>query len=153
MEITRPLPREEYREHLDELGGQCAFCATPAALNIREYPNWIFAYAAFPYRKYHTLLISKRHVVHFSELSPEELVELAKIIQDIEELYKASGVIGAQSDLGNQMYYSWRSRYKLDAEKKSVFHFHLHIYPEFSTNHDVVLEDDAWDIDMNRLKA
>ena len=82
MKITKPLPREEYKKHLKDLNGGCAFCIMSPELTINEYSFWNWVFAAFPYRKYHTLLISKRHVVRFSELKKEELKHIVKTVND-----------------------------------------------------------------------
>jgi diadenosine tetraphosphate (Ap4A) HIT family hydrolase len=119
-------------------------------LTIKEYSNWILAYAAFPYRKYHTLVIAKRHILKMSDLTAEELKELTTIADEIENLYVTTGIVGPDSEFGSQTQFTWRSRSNL-VEKKSVSHIHVHAYPEFAKDPGIPLDDQAWDIDMSRL--
>lgn len=149
--LDKPLPRSAYKQHLEHLGDACAFCSRADALGIEEYENWVWAYSAFPYRKYHTLLISKRHIVQFSELSAKELEELTRITKGITQLYKDAEIVSKTSTLGDQLFFSWRMRDELEGEKKAVSHFHLHIYPEIGKEISIVLDQEAWDIDMARL--
>jgi diadenosine tetraphosphate (Ap4A) HIT family hydrolase len=151
MSINKLLPRSEYDQHLMALKGQCTFCKMSDDLNIKKYQHWTFVYAAFPYRKYHTLLISKRHIIQFSDLVPEELAELSSITQEIIQIYRKSGVVAEDSEFGDQVLFSWRSRSGTAVEKKPVFHLHFHIYPEVGKDVAIVLDDRAWDIDMSRL--
>lgn len=149
--MNKPLPRSEYERHLKNLGAECAFCTMSDALNIKEYKYWILVYAAFPYRKYHTLLVSKRHVTNFSELENGELSEFAYITEDVNRIYKESGIVGDGSVYGDQLFFSWRSRDKSEISKKSVSHLHLHFYPEIGKDINIVLDENAWDIDTSLL--
>ncbi len=149
MKINKPLPRVEYQQHLKDLDGKCAFCEMTSDLNIKEFYHWIWAFAAFPYRKYHTLLISKRHLLRFSDLNNDELSELAKITEELNIIYRDKRIIGQDSKYGDQLFTCWRTRQD-DALKKSVSHLHLHFYPKFAENnpHDC----DSWDIELDTFK-
>lgn len=151
MKIDKPLPRTHYKEHLENLKGKCAFCNMDKDLNIFETENWIWAYSAFPYRKFNTLLISKRHLSKFNELNELEVRELQELTLKIEEIYKEKKIIGKSTAHGDQLFYAWRSRSE-NSMKESVAHFHLHIYPKFSSEDDTPQQDDAWDIDIETLK-
>ena len=151
--ISKPLPRGGYKQHLERLGKNCAFCGEKDSLSIKEYKNWTLAYAAFPYRKYHTLIFSKRHVTQFSELGNEELTELGHITKEVNQMYTKSGIIGEHSKFGDQLYFSWRNRSEAETEKKAVSHFHVHVYPEMGKEITLVLDEEAWNIDISRLNT
>lgn len=121
-------------------------------LTIKKYGQWVLVYAQFPYRKYHTLLIPKRHVTHFSELDTKELTEFASITEDVEKMYRESGVIGDTSIYGEHLFTSWRARSKGEVEKKSVSHLHVHFFPEMDKDSNIALDDMAWDINPTLLR-
>lgn len=127
MKADKILPRSKYKEYLKKLDGKCAFCIQQKELEIKKFKHWTWSFSGFPYRKYHTLLISKRHITKFFELEPEELLELKTITKYIERRYRETGIFSDRSKVGNQLFSSWRSRYD-DTMKKSVEHFHLHFY-------------------------
>ncbi|MFA6407793.1 MAG: HIT domain-containing protein [Candidatus Paceibacterota bacterium] len=151
MKIEKPLPRNKYKTHLKDLNGGCAFCKKPSDLVIKEYKNWVWVFSAFPYKKYHTLLFSKRHIIKFSELDVKELGELKKILGEIEYYYREKKIICKNSKFGDQIFFSWRSRYN-DKIKKSVSHFHLHIYPQFAQRINEIIDKDSWDINTSIFK-
>lgn len=67
-------------------------------------------------------------------------------------MYTNSGIVSSESPIGDQLFFSWRSRGETETEKKAVAHLHLHIYPELGRELALVLDEEAWNIDMNRLK-
>ena len=150
---SRPQSRDQYKKHLERLGDACAFCSMSKELQISEHQYWVLVYAAFPYRKYHSLLISKRHVISLAELEADELTELATVTSEIHKMYRVSGVVAEDSPFGNQLFFSWRSRDEFEETRKAVSHFHVHIYPEDGKEIAIVLDTQAWDIDMNKLKT
>ncbi len=152
MKMDKPQPREEYKNHLSKLEDRCAFCEMSPDLNIKEYKYWIWAFSAFPYRKQHTLLIPKRHILRFSDLLENEILELKKISEDLEVSYRKSKIISEKSEFGDQIFMTWRSRE--NSEKKApVAHFHIHVYPKFAEDDDVKMDKNSWDIDMNLLRS
>ncbi len=148
------MPRGEYAGHLEKKGGKCAFCKdAEEGLDIRAYTYWVWRFSAFPYHKYHTLMAPKRHVVDLSELNSAELVELQTLFRDSDTRYRNSGIVGDDSEFGDQLFISWRTRSPLEsARKQAVAHFHIHLYPRFNNGPDLVLDEHAHEIDMARLK-
>ena len=145
-------PRAEYEAHLAQLGTSCAFCTMSRELDIADYSHWKLVYAAFPYRRYHTLLVSKEHVRSFSEIKPGALAELALLTKEVERIYRDSGVLKQRSTEGDQLFFSWRNRNENEGQKESVRHFHLHIYPENSEELAITLHDKPWTIDLGVLR-
>jgi diadenosine tetraphosphate (Ap4A) HIT family hydrolase len=140
------LPRSKYKEYITDLKGKCVFCRKEEPLLIKELKYWRWMFAAFPYRKYHTLIVVKRHVIKFSDLNIEELLELKEILVFIESHYKKKNIVSEESQFGEQLFFSWRSRYN-DEVKKSVSHLHLHIYPKFTEETNEVIGEDSHKID------
>jgi diadenosine tetraphosphate (Ap4A) HIT family hydrolase len=147
MQPAKPAA-DGYAEHVADLSGACAFCSMSADLGIGDYPLWKWVFAAFPYRKYHTLLVPKRHVENFGELDAAELAELSSLVTRLE-----SGVVGEKPALGGHLVFSWRHRVAFDPSKVSLKHLHLHAYPRPDGQGDVDKEEGAWDVDVNRFSS
>lgn len=151
--VNTPQPREKYQSHLNKLDGACAFCSMGVALNIREYELWTWVYAAFPYRKYHTLVVPKRHIVTFSDLDQAELAELKVVLKGAATVYAETGLVKEGSLFGDQLYLSWRERGVTESNtKRSVSHFHIHLYPKFAAEAEVELDQHASEIDMTLMQ-
>lgn len=146
--------RATYKEEMDQLNKKddaCVFCVSNPELQISEYTYWTWAFADLPYWKYHTLLIPKRHILRFHELSAEESLELGTITQEIEQKYRDTKILGEQSRFGVQLLSFWRSRYW--TSKKNTQHLHLHFTPEFEGAWNSILDPEAHTIDPNVFGA
>lgn len=149
--MDKPASRSEYKKYVTSLGNKCAFCADQGDLIIKRYTHWDWVFAAFPYRKYHTMIVPRRHVVNFFDLEESEIFEFRSVLKEAEDIYKKSGLVSKESLFGDQIYYAWRTRVVVEG-KECVSHFHLHICPKFESETSIVLTDDAWDIDMDYIK-
>lgn len=105
----------------------------------------------FPYRKFHTMLIPKRHIAKFEELEASEILEMHEIFKEIESYYLKSRIVGDNSLYGDQLFFFWRSR-AVVIGKESVNHLHIHLCPKFEFEQGIVLQDDAWNINIEVLK-
>ncbi len=152
MEKIIPQSRKKYQARLDKLKGRCGLCNLPPDLNIIEYKYWDWAFNEFPYWKYNTMVVLKRHVKEFTDISAAELKEFQKILQEIEARYIESGVIGPESSFGMQLIMFWRFRPLNSLIKRPVSHIHLHICPEFQNAWEKCLDLNAWNFDMDLLK-
>lgn len=142
---------DEYVKRLEELEGKCAFCSPQEGLVIREYIYWTWEYCKYPYWKYHTLLMPKRHMTGLSELTKSELVELQTVIGKVEMAFIRSGIVSENSTFGTQLLMFWRKRFD-ESYKKPVAHLHLHVAPERKGHMDLMFSKDATDIDMDLLR-
>lgn len=143
------FPRKEYAKHLIKNKNICIFCSKEDPLILKKYKHWTWMLAAFPYRKYHTLLVVKRHIISFTDLTPIELDELRKVLKQIELHYKKTNIVSGISKFGDQLFFSWRSRY--NEAKKSVSHLHLHTYPKFGKEVNEIVGKNAHDIDLEKF--
>jgi ATP adenylyltransferase len=77
--------------------GVCPFCKEhlnsyhPNPIDEKEF--WFYTDNAYPYspKKHHKLLILKRHVQHFNDLTEEEWLDLRKIISEETEKLGITG--------------------------------------------------------------
>jgi len=145
--------REEYKSKFMELNNSpvCIFCNPKEEFIIRVYENWTWVFVEFPYFKFHTMLLPKSHALRFSDLTEKELLELAEVLREVEQRYQNREIIGAQSSYGTMLHMSWLSRYG-NSNKKFVEHFHLHIWPDVEGSWESILDDKAWDVDIDLLK-
>ena len=101
---------------------ECIFCNLDQNREILVENDLAIAfYDAFPVNPGHTLIIPKRHVANYFELTEEECVAiqaLLKIVKDtVEEKFHPDGYnIGVNVN---------------EAAGQSVFHVHMHLIPRY----------------------
>jgi ATP adenylyltransferase len=111
------------REDMEALAraGACLFC--PAGLNLKgkrvfhRGVHWYVTPNDFPYAgtSVHVMIVSNRHIMSFEDLSPEELLELPKMLEWVNREF---GIRGA----------SMFARYgETLFTGATIHHFHLHI--------------------------
>ena len=146
--------RHEYKKlsREEKHSKECRLCKIKKQHVIKSFKNWTWVFSEFPYYKYHTMLVPKSHILRFHQLNNDEILELLSIIKEIEFIYKKSGVIGKKSKYGTQLLIFWRSRYWAP-DKKFVEHLHMHFCPEFGGAWDTILDDNAHEIDLKRIRV
>lgn len=125
MHRVHSMPQLSYSQ--DELcpikgsGMECLFCTLPDDRIIDESTHGIVLRDAYPVSPGHTLVIPKRHVASFFELSVEERSDLLDLLarakQDLEqELNPVAYNIGVNDG---------------PAAGQTVPHLHIHLIPRF----------------------
>ena len=103
----------------------CPFCNLEKDIEIIcETENCVAFYDGFPVSPGHTLIIPKRHVANYFELSRVEVQAmqsmLGRVRQIIDEQYHPDGYnIGVNVN---------------EAAGQSVFHVHMHLIPRYKGN-------------------
>lgn len=101
---------------------QCVFCTLPETIvRIAENDEALAFYDAFPVNPGHALIIPKRHVASYFELTPTEIRAMHELLSlvksDIEKNHRPDGYnIGI--NIG-------------EAAGQSVFHVHMHVIPRY----------------------
>lgn len=144
--------RDGYDRFVEELDGACAFCTMTSNLDIRKFAAWTWVYAAFPYRRFHTLLVPTRHVERLSELTPDEMAGLQEAQAYAEDAYASAGIVGDEGIEGGHLLSFWRYRVAHDPMKQSVRHLHLHICPFPTGAEDVQAQEDPERFDLGLLR-
>jgi diadenosine tetraphosphate (Ap4A) HIT family hydrolase len=98
----------------------CVFCSLPEDKIIESNELALMFYDSYPVTKYHTLIIPKRHVSDYFELTPEEneaifslLHEQKKRLENIDPTITGFNIgINVGKDAG-----------------QSIFHVHMHLIP------------------------
>lgn len=111
---------EEKKEKKRDPNNPCLFCTDPQGVSLDS----ALAFSArdtYGVSPGHTLVIPKRHVASFFELTPEEVAECMKLINEekknIDEQFSPDGYnIGV--NIGS-------------AAGQSIFHVHIHIIPRY----------------------
>ena len=111
---------EEIKEKKRDPNNPCLFCTDPQGVSLDSE----LAYSArdtYGVSPGHTLVIPKRHVASFFELTPEEVADCMKLINEekknIDEQFSPNGYnIGV--NIGS-------------AAGQSIFHVHIHIIPRY----------------------
>lgn len=115
-----PNPLEDQTSRVPEKA-PCAFCTLPESRVIESSPSCIVIRDGFPVSPGHTLVIPKRHVQSFFELSPEEQAEMLGLLQTakatLDREFEAHGYnIGINDG---------------PAAGQTIPHLHIHLIPRF----------------------
>jgi diadenosine tetraphosphate (Ap4A) HIT family hydrolase len=98
----------------------CPFCDIEDRIIIREQ-LWVAIEDAFPVNTGHTLIITRRHVASFRDITREEFSGLYEILHVVTErldrLYKPAGYNFGVNDG--------------DIAGQTVFHVHFHVIPRY----------------------
>ena len=124
--ITRALPTSANPPTLASMTGPCTFCTLPSARIIDGSQHGLVIRDAYPISPGHTLIIPKRHVGSFFDLSAEErgdllmLLDKAKVAVDREFLPDGYN-IGINDGV---------------AAGQTVPHLHIHLIPRYGGDRD-----------------
>lgn len=103
----------------------CPFCNLKEDI-LFENDLAVAFFDSFPVSKGHTLVIPKRHSIHYFELTKEEIVAMFELSKQVEkylsETYHPDGY-----NVGFNV---------LDAGGQSVMHTHMHIIPRYKGDVD-----------------
>lgn len=104
------------------MNDECIFCKKVAQkYSLIENEYFITTYDKYPVSKGHTLIISKRHVASFFDLSKQEKESLDQAIMEtkhhLDDLFKPSGYnIGVNIN---------------ECAGQTVMHVHIHVIPRY----------------------
>lgn len=98
----------------------CVFCRLPQTSVIDENDLALAFYDLFPVTKYHTLIIPKRHVADYFDLTPEEIDGMhALLLRQKERVLKEDASVTG-FNIGVNVG---------EDAGQSVFHVHMHLIP------------------------
>src|SRR5680860_886520 len=150
------LTRDEYFKWLRSFpANYCAFCDMKNNILIKDGSFWNLILSRAPYWRYHFLLVPKRHFREFSDINTAELsefIEIQKLVKDMLTNAKLKHLDGKPI---NRFLFFWRFREELFDPIKGVTksdHFHFHIVPEREHLWDAVIEDNATEIDIEKVR-
>ena len=99
---------------------QCIFCELPQDRIIDQTDLSKVFRDAFPVTKLHTLVIPKRHVADYFELTKEEQADIQTLIQKHHEIIKLEDMSVTGFNMGINIGVS---------AGQTVFHTHVHLIP------------------------
>tara|TARA_B110000208_G_C11417008_1_gene301968 strand:- start:92 stop:463 length:372 start_codon:yes stop_codon:yes gene_type:complete len=99
---------------------ECIFCELPLDRIIDQTDLSKVFRDAFPVTKLHTLVIPKRHVADYFELTKEEQADIQTLIQKHHELIKLEDTSVTGFNIGINIEAS---------AGQTVFHAHVHLIP------------------------
>jgi diadenosine tetraphosphate (Ap4A) HIT family hydrolase len=120
----RSSNRTNQEEHLAE--NACPFCSLPPARILHCGPNAVVIRDGFPISPGHTLVIPRRHVGSFFQLTADERMEMLALLDqakaDLVNEFKPDGYnIGINDGA---------------AAGQTVPHLHIHLIPRFRNDQD-----------------
>ena len=101
--------------HLD-----CIFCQIPKDRIVFENDLIYAIFDGFPVTKYHSLIIPKRHIKDFFDLSEDELLSANKILHQMKEHILAIDESVTGFNIGMNAG---------ESAGQTVFHCHIHLIP------------------------
>ena len=105
----------------------CLFCNSKEANFIFENQLSYASYDTYPVSKYHCLVIPKRHIKNFFELTDEELLACNELIKRVkDEIIKRDPTVDG-FNLGTNIG---------EVSGQSILHCHLHLIPRRSGDVD-----------------
>jgi diadenosine tetraphosphate (Ap4A) HIT family hydrolase len=99
----------------------CVFCKLEASVKLLENDHFFMIRDQRPVSRGHSLIISKRHVETFFELSESEVICLHQLCQEAKALL---------DDQHQPSGYNLAINHGRSAGQ-TVFHFHLHLIPRY----------------------
>jgi len=106
------LSRKQYEEWLKSFPPDyCSFCDWPHnQITLHEGKNWIWIANRSPYWYWHTMLVTKRHVREFDQLSVIEAGELVEMYGYIVKKYREAELKRSDNSLIKKYVFFWRLR-------------------------------------------
>ena len=98
----------------------CAFCTLPPQRILIDYPLIVAIRDAYPVSQGHTLILPKRHIQSFFDLSEAERDQLFRALHAAKELLTSSRPDGFNIGINDG-----------PAAGQTVPHLHLHLIPRY----------------------
>jgi len=98
----------------------CLFCNTTKKEIIFENDLAVATYDSYPVSKFHSLIIPKRHIKSYYELTNEEILACHDLIKKIKNRIKSEDISVTGFNIGNN---SGKSA------GQSILHCHIHLIP------------------------
>ena len=98
----------------------CLFCNTPAKEIIFQNDFALATFDSYPISKYHSLIIPKRHIKSYFDLSNEELISCHDLVKKIKNKIILDDTTVTGFNIGSN---SGKSA------GQSIFHCHIHLIP------------------------
>lgn len=104
----------------------CPFCSLPPERILRSTPLALAFYDLFPVTSQHALVVPKRHVTDYFELSPDEVKQCNDLLHWLRSQVLAEDPTVTGFNIG--------ANCGADAGQ-TVFHCHLHLIPRRAGDH------------------
>ncbi len=96
----------------------CLFCEVNSIMD--ETPLAYAIYDKFPVTKYHTLIIPKRHVAAYFDLTPQEIVDIHTLLNKQQNILVKADLTILGFNIGINCG---------QAAGQTIFHCHVHLIP------------------------
>lgn len=151
------MNREEYDKWFEKLPKDiCTFCQWEKyQIILREFDRWVWIANIAPYWRWHTMIISKRHFVRYSDMTFKEAGELPFVFDYAEKKILDSELKRKDGSLIEKVVYFWRFRAnRFDPVSGTVRpdHFHIHLSPDKDHLWDPIVEKSANEVNVLKLR-
>jgi len=140
--------RDDYEAYLKEHSDKCTFCDWPhEQIVLHEGRNWVWIYNRFPYWNAYTVIVPKRHIVEFTEVSIDELAEFLEMYKYALNRFREAGV-------AKKYILQWRLRDELIdsiSGNRRPDHFHANFVADKDHLYDPTIDPNAINFDYTVL--
>lgn len=148
------ISRSDYEQFVKTIPiGHCPLCHIEEQIALGESDYWYWIANISPYWKYHTMLIPKRHVHYFSELSTDELVDFQKFLRRVIKHLLRLKLTYDNGKSINQIITMFRE--STDFDDPSYYktdHLHVHLSPDERGVCRFNIDPEAINVDIGVLK-
>ena len=142
--MMKKMSDKQYRKWYLKLNQrECFICQNYSQFLIKEYKYWAWIDKIRAYVRYDTMLIPKRHITCFTDLTIEELQEWNQMVySDIFNIFRKAHVRGSHGNLVDRMAVMLHVRDKYVEKgkyKDRPEHLHFHLTPDHDHFFDSVL--------------
>lgn len=152
--MKKLLNRQDYDKWFEKHKDKCLLCQPEKQILIQDFMLWSWIVNIGPYRKYHTMLVPKRHIKYLSEVDGIEFAELTYIYDEIMDRYRKAELMENGKPV-IRFLITIRARYSdFDYEGKTNArpeHLHIHFFPDSSKLLDPILDPEASKIDLDKF--
>lgn len=150
------LTRGEYEEWIRGMEpNYCAFCDWQKnQLLLVEGRAWLWIASRAPYWRYHTMLIPKRHIVEFNELTVIEMGEFVEMYESAVATLRSADLHNPDGSPIKKYIFFWRLRDDpVDHLSGNLRpgHLHVHVTPDRDHLFDPLLDEEAVRTDFSPL--
>ena len=153
--MNKLLSRTEYEEMVKKIpNGDCRLCNLKDQIMLGNSKYWFWIACLSPYWKYHTMLISKKHIEDIAELTAEEFTDLQNFYQKIKNHLLSLKIKHSDDKPIDQFMLMVRLREE-NIPGGSVYpkpkHLHIHFIPDREGAERFNLDSTAINIDIKSI--
>jgi len=151
--MIKLMGRTDYQKWFNLYKQACLLCQPKKQIILAEYDHWLLILNKAPYRRYHTMLMPKKHIKYFQDLNVEQLVDYQKSLKDTLDRFEKADIRLENGEkpprflvMIHAAYESWEAA---DGTNTRPEHLHVHVMPYITGLLDSIVDPEVLNIDHN----